>query len=127
MKSSGDADKRGAERREEASCLAACGSQRARACRSKGAVFVHRGALNGDSGESIQAWTGHGLHARGVYGLVPFLMALGCAAVTTFLTLKTWRLLRARELSFYRFNLKSSGKIHKAGLAFAGFAFAWIG
>jgi tetratricopeptide (TPR) repeat protein len=30
-------------------------------------------------------------------------------------------------LSFYRFNLKSSGKIHMAGLAFAGFAFAWIG
>src|SRR4030095_9989569 len=46
---------------------------------------------------------------------------------TTFLTLKTWRLLRARELAFYRFNFKSSGKIHKAGLAFAGFACAWIG
>jgi Flp pilus assembly protein TadD/ferredoxin len=67
------------------------------------------------------------LAVRGVYALVPFLMALGCAAVTTFLALKTWRLLRARELSFYLFNLKSSGKIHMAGLAFAGFAFAWIG
>jgi tetratricopeptide (TPR) repeat protein/ferredoxin len=67
------------------------------------------------------------LAVRGVYALVPFLMALGCAAVTTFLVLNTWRLLRARELSFYRFNLKSSGKIHKAGLAFAGFAFAWVG
>src|SRR5205814_6392623 len=61
------------------------------------------------------------------YALVPFLMALGCAAVTTFLVLKTWRLLRARELSFYRFNLKSSGKIHGAGWAFATFACAWIG
>jgi tetratricopeptide (TPR) repeat protein/ferredoxin len=67
------------------------------------------------------------LAVRGVYALVPFLMALGCAAVTTFVALKTWRLLRARELSFYRFNLKSSGKIHKAGWAFAGFACAWIG
>jgi tetratricopeptide (TPR) repeat protein/ferredoxin len=67
------------------------------------------------------------LAVRGVYALVPFLMALGCAAVTTFLILKTWRLLRARELSFYRFNLKSSGKIHKAGWAFAAFAAAWIG
>jgi len=67
------------------------------------------------------------LAVRGVYALVPFLMALGCAAVTTFLALKTWRLLRARELSFYRFNLKSSGKIHKAGWAFAVFACAWIG
>jgi tetratricopeptide (TPR) repeat protein len=54
-------------------------------------------------------------------------MALGCAAVTTFLTLKTWRLLRSRELSFYRFNLKSSGKIHKVGFVFAGLACAWIG
>ena len=67
------------------------------------------------------------LAVRGVYALVPFLMALGCATVTTFLTLKTWRLLRAKELSFYRFNLKSSGKIRKAGWAFAAFACVWIG
>ena len=66
------------------------------------------------------------LSVRGVYALVPFLMALGCAAVTTFLALKLWRLLRARELSFYRFNLKSSGKMRQAGWAFAGFACAWI-
>jgi tetratricopeptide (TPR) repeat protein len=38
-----------------------------------------------------------------------------------------WRLFRARELSFYRFNLKSSGRIKKAGWAFATFACAWIG
>ena len=67
------------------------------------------------------------LAIRGVYALVPFLMALGSATVTTFLTLKLWRLLRAKELSFYRFNLKSSGKIRKAGWAFAAFACAWIG
>jgi polyferredoxin/tetratricopeptide (TPR) repeat protein len=67
------------------------------------------------------------LAVRGVYALVPFLMALGCAAVTTFLTLKLWRLIRARELSFYRFNLKSSGKMRKAGWVFAVFACGWIG
>ncbi|PYJ68882.1 MAG: hypothetical protein DME76_10880 [Verrucomicrobia bacterium] len=67
------------------------------------------------------------LAVRGVYALVPFLMALGCATVTTFLALKAWRLFRAKELSFYRFNLKSSGKIRKAGWAFAAFACAWIG
>jgi tetratricopeptide (TPR) repeat protein/NAD-dependent dihydropyrimidine dehydrogenase PreA subunit len=67
------------------------------------------------------------LSVRGVYALVPFLMALGCAAVTTFLTLKLWRLLRAHELSLYRFNLKFSGKMHKAGWAFAAFACGWIG
>src|SRR5438093_4264923 len=54
-------------------------------------------------------------------------MALGCATVTTFLTLKMWRLFRAKELSFYRFNLKSGGKIQKTGWAFAAFACVWIG
>jgi tetratricopeptide (TPR) repeat protein len=72
-------------------------------------------------------FVGSFLAVRGVYALVPFLMALGCAAVTTFLVLKTWQLRRARELSFYRFNLKSSGKIHKAGLVFVVLACAWIG
>jgi len=67
------------------------------------------------------------LAVRGVYALVPFLMALGCATITTFLTLKTWRLFRANELSFYRFNLKSSGRIRKPGWAFVAFSIAWIG
>lgn len=62
-----------------------------------------------------------------VYQLVPFLMALGCATITTFLTLRTWRLLRARELSFYSFNLKSSGAIRKAGWGFLGVAVIWVG
>jgi len=67
------------------------------------------------------------LAVRGVYQLVPFLMALGCATITTFLTLKTWRLIRARELSFYHFNVKSSGRIQKAGWGFLSFAVVWIG
>jgi tetratricopeptide (TPR) repeat protein len=67
------------------------------------------------------------LAVRGVYQLVPFLMALGCAAVTTFLTLKTWRLIRSRDLSFYRFNLKSAGKIQTAGWAFVSFAILCMG
>src|SRR6185437_13970463 len=62
-----------------------------------------------------------------VYQLVPMLMALGCATITTFVTLRTWRLLRTKELSFYRFNLKSAGKLRKAGLVFASFAVVWIG
>ena len=62
-----------------------------------------------------------------VYQLVPMLMALGCAAVTTFLALKTWKLLRAKEMSFYRFNLKSSGKLRIAGVIFAAFAIVWTG
>jgi polyferredoxin/tetratricopeptide (TPR) repeat protein len=76
---------------------------------------------------AVLIFLGSFLAVRGVYALVPFLMALGCAGVTTFLALQTWRLLRARELSFYRFNLKSSGKLHKAGWGFVLFACAWVG
>jgi tetratricopeptide (TPR) repeat protein len=75
----------------------------------------------------VLVFLGSFLAVRGVYALVPFLMALGCASVTTFLALKLWRLFRARELSFYRFNLKSSGKMRNAGWAFAVFACGWIG
>ncbi len=62
-----------------------------------------------------------------VYQLVPLLMALGVATITTFLALRAWRLLRAKDLSFFRFNLKSSGTIRKAGWAFLSFALLWIG
>jgi polyferredoxin/Tfp pilus assembly protein PilF len=67
------------------------------------------------------------LAVRGVYGLVPFLMALGCASVTTFLVLKTWRLLKAKEVFFHRFNLKVSGKIQKRGWGFLAFSILWVG
>jgi tetratricopeptide (TPR) repeat protein/ferredoxin len=62
-----------------------------------------------------------------VYQLIPMLMALGCATITTFLALRTWRLLRAKEMSFYQFNLKSAGLIRKAGWGFLSFAVVWIG
>ena len=66
------------------------------------------------------------LAAWDVYQLVPMLMALGCAAVTTFLALTTWRLLRTRDLSFLRFDLKSRGTATPAGRVFASFALSWI-
>ncbi len=62
-----------------------------------------------------------------VYQLVPMLMALGIAIITTFLVLKTWKLFRAGDSSFYRFNLKSTGKIRKSGWVFISFAALWIG
>lgn len=61
------------------------------------------------------------------YQLVPMLMALGIATVTTFLALRIWKLIRVKDMSFYRFNLKSSGTIRKAGWAFSSFALVWIG
>ena len=67
------------------------------------------------------------LSVRGVYALVPFLMALGCASVTTFLFLRTWRLLRARDVFFHRFKLKNAGTIQKGGWAFLACAILWVG
>jgi polyferredoxin/tetratricopeptide (TPR) repeat protein len=67
------------------------------------------------------------LAVRGVYALVPFLMALGVAAVTTFLAWQTWRLWRANEVIFYRFSLKSAGKLKTSGWILLGFALLWIG
>jgi tetratricopeptide (TPR) repeat protein len=75
----------------------------------------------------VLVFFGSFLAVRGVYALVPFLMALGCATITTFLTLKVWRVFRAKELSFYRFSLKSAGKIRTAGWVFAILACVWIG
>ncbi len=62
-----------------------------------------------------------------VYLLVPMLMALGIATVTTFLVLRAFRLFSAKDLSFYRYNLKSSGIIKRAGWAFLSFAVVWTG
>ncbi len=62
-----------------------------------------------------------------VYQLVPMLMALGVATITTFLALRVWRLFRAKDLSLYRFNLKSSGTIRRAGWVFLALALLWIG
>ena len=62
-----------------------------------------------------------------VYQLVPMLMALGIAVITTFLVLRAWRFLRAADLSFHRFNLKSSGEVRRAGWLFLSFALLWSG
>ena len=62
-----------------------------------------------------------------VYQLVPMLMALGIATVTTFLALRMWKVFQAKDLSFYRFNLKSSGRIKKAGWIFLSSSLVWIG
>ncbi|CAN5345310.1 hypothetical protein BH10ACI3_BH10ACI3_13580 [soil metagenome] len=62
-----------------------------------------------------------------VYQLVPMLMALGWAGVTTFIVLRAVKVLRANDLSFYGYNLKASGTIKKAGWVFLAFAFLWIG
>ncbi len=67
------------------------------------------------------------LAVRGVYALVPFLMALGWAAVTTFLAIMTWRLLSKSGQTFYKFDLKSDGKLRRAGWIFLIFSLIWLG
>lgn len=62
-----------------------------------------------------------------VYQIVPMLMALGIAAVTTFLALRMLSLFTASDLSFYRWSLKAGGSIKKAGWVFGAFAVAWVG
>ncbi len=62
-----------------------------------------------------------------VYQLVPMLMALGIAIVTTYLALRTLKLLTAKDLSFYKFNLKSAGKLQKSGWIFIFLSVIWIG
>lgn len=62
-----------------------------------------------------------------VYQLVPMLMAIGIAIVTTYLALRTLRMFTAGDLAFYGKSLKSGGKIRKAGWAFLAFSVAWIG
>ncbi|HKX83260.1 MAG TPA: tetratricopeptide repeat protein, partial [Pyrinomonadaceae bacterium] len=62
-----------------------------------------------------------------VYQLVPMLMALGIAAVTTFVALKTWKLVKTRDQAFYGFSLRYDGKFTAMGLGFFAFAVLWIG
>lgn len=62
-----------------------------------------------------------------VYQIVPMLMALGIASVTTFLTLRLLRLVSGGDLAFYRWKLRSGKRINTAGWVFAGFALICIG
>jgi polyferredoxin/Flp pilus assembly protein TadD len=62
-----------------------------------------------------------------VYQLIPMLMSLGIAAVTTFLGIWIWKLFRTSNVTFYRYSLKSGGLIKNAGWAFLFFATTWIG
>lgn len=55
---------------------------------------------------------------RGLYGLVPFLMALGVASSLAFLTLTTVNLLRQSDLAFLGRRLKRRGGLLPAGRVF---------
>jgi ferredoxin-type protein NapH len=63
-------------------------------------------------------FTGTLLAFRGVYDVVPLLMAVGLALCTTFLAWTSWRMLRDPSVSIQNAALKQSGRIR-------GAAFAW--
>ena len=58
------------------------------------------------------------LSVRGVYGLVPMLMAAGIAGVITYLAWKLWRLVRNPSVRFHQFQLKSNGSLRRPGWLF---------
>lgn len=62
-----------------------------------------------------------------VYQIIPMLMAIGIAIVTTFLALRAWRLLGAKDQAFYGRSLRTGGKLTSYGFAFLAVAFLWVG
>ena len=58
------------------------------------------------------------LSVRGVYDVVPFLMALGVAAIMSLVTIKAIRLLGRSYVSIQRIHLKSDGRLRLAGWVF---------
>ncbi len=59
------------------------------------------------------------LAVRGIYGLVPMLMAAGVAGVVTFLAWKLWRLARDPDAALHRHQLKLRGRMQRPGWIFA--------
>jgi len=62
-----------------------------------------------------------------VYQMIPMLMALGIAIISTYLVLRVVRLFTAKDLSFYKYNLKAAGKIKTAGWIFLLLSTLWLG
>lgn len=57
------------------------------------------------------------LAARGLYAVVPLLMAAGIAGMVTFLAYKAWRTLRVENVRFHGFQLRLRGRTTKTGWA----------
>ena len=58
------------------------------------------------------------LGVRGVYDVVPMLMAVGIAGVVTFLAWKSGQLLRPQVVTFHRWRLRSETAVRPAGWVF---------
>jgi tetratricopeptide (TPR) repeat protein/ferredoxin len=63
---------------------------------------------------------------RGLYDIVPLLLAVGLGALTAFCTMKLWRLVRDRDVRIQGRALKSGGRPSRAGWAFAAMTLVWL-
>jgi len=63
---------------------------------------------------------------RGLYDIVPLLMAVGLGGVTAFVTLKLWRLVRDPSVRLQNVQLKSAGRTSRAGWVFACLTLLWL-
>lgn len=61
------------------------------------------------------------------YQLIPMLLALALAGITTFVAWRTYRLFVSNDLSLYQFNLKNGGKVTRAGSIFLVLSLVWLG
>ena len=63
---------------------------------------------------------------RGLYDIVPLLMAVGLGGVTALVTLKLWRLVRDPSVRLQNLQLKSAGRTSQAGWVFASLSLLWL-
>lgn len=63
---------------------------------------------------------------RGLYDVIPMLMAIGVAGCVAYIAWKTWRMLRDSNLRLHNFQLKLRGKLRPAGAVFLLVALATI-
>ncbi len=73
------------------------------------------------------AFTGTFFITRGLYDLIPMLMAVGMGVCVAFIVWKVWRLVRDRNSTFARAQLKLRDRLRPAGWSFAAVAALMIG
>jgi tetratricopeptide (TPR) repeat protein/ferredoxin len=62
----------------------------------------------------------------GLYGAVPFLLALALSAITSFAALLLLRLLRSPDVTLQHYTLASEGRLTRAGRVFAAASSVWL-
>jgi tetratricopeptide (TPR) repeat protein/ferredoxin len=63
---------------------------------------------------------------RDLYNGPPLLMSIGLGGITAFVALKLWHLVRRREVRVQNLELKSSGRLNRAGVLFAVSTVMWL-